>query len=468
MKKNIIIWLTFANLMITTNTSLAASLESPANGATLSGIGFISGWKCHATDITISIDDKEPIPVAMEQERGDLLIHNNCGDGTIHHGFIQQINWALLGQGEHIVKAYDEGVEFGRAVFTVGTIKGEEFLSGVTLEKTVDGFPNPDQQALIGWNESTQHFEVVYVRRKGSTNNYDESYWKEYNNSLRMAEGIWDPELLYAVEPDVNNCQEGRLSQTAKNRALEAVNQIRALHGLVPLRYSSIYNSQVQKASLIQEANNTINFDPDTSFKCYTKEGRDGSYSSLISWQPEENADPATHIIQLVNDSYNADFLSNRRFILDPFLTYFTYGQIKRFGVQKILDFDSEPDRTPQIINVNFIAFPYKTYPFNLLKNNPPWSFSVVSSKRDYWGNHGDFFKNASITVTRVSDGTQLKINKLKNDFYYYYGLPNFVSWNVEDWEYDTLYEVNIKNVTLKNRTTRNYSYSVFVQKQNL
>ena len=277
-----------------------------------------------------------------------------------------------------------------------------------------------------------------------------------------MTGGIWDPELLYAVEPDVDNCREGRLSQQAKNRALEVVNQIRKLHDLAPLRYSSIYNNQVQKASLIQEANNTTIFDPDTSVKCYTQEGRNGSYSSLISWRSEENADPAIHIIQLLS-SYN---VSSRRVILNPFRTYFTYGQVKRFTAQKTFDFDSEPTSIPQI-NVNFVAYPYEKYPFNLLRDNPRWSFSVVADKKNLWNNQGDFFKNASITVTRASDGTQLTTSNHYTDSLGY-GLPNLLSWNVEGWEFDTLYEVEIKNVTLKDRTTQNYSYPVFVQKQNL
>ena len=463
MKKNILIWLTFTNLMITTNTSLATVLESPENGATLSGIGFISGWKCHATNITISIDDGEHLPVAMNQERGDLLIRNNCGDGTIHHGFIMQINWALLGRGEHIVKAYDNGVEFDRAVFIIGTIDGEEFLKGKTREEYIDGFPNPGQQTLLQWNQSTQHFEVVYVEGTKLTDNYDEAYWKEYK-----ADQQWNPELLYAVEPDVDNCQEGRLSQQAKNRALESINQIRKLHGLAPLRYSSIYDNQAQKASLIQEANDFTDHHPNPNVKCYTKEGDEGSNTNIS--RGFDNRDPAISSVRLTNDAYNVGLIpavAHRRWLLSPFVTYFTYGQVRSYAILKTSGFTREPEVSPQI-KVNFIAFPYKTYPFYLLHpGDPPWSFSVVIDKRDLWGNQGDFFKNASITVTRVSDGTQLAISNRYTDSLGY-GFPNLLSWNVEDWEFDTLYEVEIKNVTLKDRTTQNYSYPVFVQKQNL
>ena len=52
--------------------SWAAFLESPAPAAVVSGIGFISGWKCDASNITVTIDDGEHLPVAMFQERSDL------------------------------------------------------------------------------------------------------------------------------------------------------------------------------------------------------------------------------------------------------------------------------------------------------------------------------------------------------------------------------------------------------------
>ena len=38
-------------------------------------------------------------------------------------------NWGNLGDGEHEAVAYDNGVEFSRSTFTVGST-GEEFLQG--------------------------------------------------------------------------------------------------------------------------------------------------------------------------------------------------------------------------------------------------------------------------------------------------------------------------------------------------
>ena len=466
--KAVIIWLTFVSLMAVAPTSWAAVLESPANGATLSGIGFISGWKCHANNITITIDDGEHLPVAMYQERGDLLTDNVCG-GTINHGFIMQINWAILQDGEHEVVAYDNGVEFGRSEFVVGTIGGEEFLKGTTKEILVDDFPSPGEQTVFEWNESTQHFEALPVLGTGPTNNYDLAFWRNFTESYNRG-ARWQKEQLYVEEPDVGNCQAGRLTQTAKDRALEAANQIRALHDISPLKYSTLYDHQAQQAALIQEANEN-NFPghfPHPSHKCYTEEGDEGSKTSNIS-KSSANLDPAAHIVNLADDA-NSRILpasaGHRRYIIDPFETNFSYGQVGKYATQKARRFLQEPDRIPQI-NVDFVAFPYETYPYLLLKYNPPWSFSVVVDKEVSWKNRGEFFNKASITVIRASDGSQLSTSNYYTDTRGF-GLPNVITWKVHGWEHDTLYEVEIRNVTLTDGTIRNYSYSVFIEKGNL
>ena len=59
-------------LLLSPAWALANRLEIPGNGATVSGIGVISGWKCEAEgDITVSFDGGDPIPLVYGSERGD-------------------------------------------------------------------------------------------------------------------------------------------------------------------------------------------------------------------------------------------------------------------------------------------------------------------------------------------------------------------------------------------------------------
>lgn len=442
-----------------------SALESPASDAILSGIGFISGWKCHAGTITVTIDDGPSLPVAQHQERGDLRA--KCG--TINHGFIRQMNWALLGDGEHEVVAYDNGVEFGRATFSVGTV-GEEFLEDVTKQTVIEGFPTPGQRTLLEWNESTQHFEVVTVWGDALTE-YDRAYWQQYNADL-AAGTFATPAFLYVEEPDVAVCYAGELTVGAKNRALEATNQIRALHGLPAVRYSRSYDQEVQQAALIQAASGSLTHHPDPSAPCYTEAGAAGSRGNLSSLTIDGRGvaqDPASDMVGWTNDAFNLSLLAaagHRRWVLNPFVAQFAYGQVEGYSVHKTGRFDTSPVSVPEA-TVDFVAFPFRVYPFNLVEDDPPWSLSMIEDTDRLWGNRHDYFRAATITVTRVADATELVVTDWYTDTVGF-GVPNFLSWQVQGWEHDILYDVTIDNIAMQSGEVRSVSYPVFIEREGL
>lgn len=135
----------------------AAVLEIPGNGAKLSGIGVISGWRCEASGpITVRFNGGDPIPLPYGRERSDTA--GVCGD--INNGFSTVQNWAHLGDGTHTAVAYDNGVEFARSTFEVATA-GEEFVKGASAQVRVLDFPSPGESVRFEWNQSTQHLEMV-------------------------------------------------------------------------------------------------------------------------------------------------------------------------------------------------------------------------------------------------------------------------------------------------------------------
>ncbi len=133
-------------------------LEIPGNGATVSGVGMISGWKCTATgDITIRLNDGAPIPATYGLARSDTS--GGC-DNDGNNGFFSYTNWGILGDGTHTVVAYDNGMEFARSTFTVVTL-GTEFLTGASTQVSVTDFPTPGETTTFRWNQATQHLEAV-------------------------------------------------------------------------------------------------------------------------------------------------------------------------------------------------------------------------------------------------------------------------------------------------------------------
>lgn len=102
-------------------------LGNPSPHSFQSGIGVISGWVCDANRIEIEFNNDASTrqPAAYGTERLDTA--GECGD--TNNGFGLLVNWNRLGDGTHTVRALADGVEFGRATFTVTTL-GEEFVRG--------------------------------------------------------------------------------------------------------------------------------------------------------------------------------------------------------------------------------------------------------------------------------------------------------------------------------------------------
>ena len=445
---------------------LTGVLEIPGNGVTLSGIGVVSGWKCETEgDITIRLNDGDPIPATYGLPRADTS--GVCGnDGN--NGFFSYTNWGNLGDGTHTAVAYDNGEEFGRSTFTVVTF-GTAFLTGAQARVTVENFPSPGETTVLAWNQSTQHFEAVAVDLlEAPLASYDRAYWREVRRDI--AAGTYArAAFLYASLPDLGSCLAGTLTQEAKDRALEGMNQIRALHGLADVQYSFLYDTSVQEAALIQAANDYLTHHPEPGDRCYTEAGDEASGSSNISGGAGRGRDPVRNMIRWTNDAFNVGLVAaagHRRWILNPFATHMSYGQVHGYAAQKAFRFDREPT-TPPLVEVDYVAFPYETYPFLLMDDDPPWSFSVVEDKMRFWGNQHPYFESATVSVTRVSDGTRLPVSDLYTDTTGY-GVPNFLSWQVEDWDYDTLYEVEIDNVAMQSGGTRSFSYPVYLDRAGL
>ena len=296
------------------------------------------------------------------------------------------------------------------------------------------------------------------------------SFWQEVARS-RATTTYASAQFLYAARPNLSTCVAGTLTQQAKARALQGMNRIRALHGLAPVRYSSLYDRSVQEAALIQAANGYPGHHPSSRARCYTTAGAEGSRTGNLSGAAKRgqtflDSDPVHKMIRWTNDAFNRALVAaagHRRWILDPFTTYLSYGQVYGHAVQKTFDFDHEPALTP-FVTVDYVAFPYETYPAALMEDDPPWSFSVIEDKTKRGNNKHAYFQLATVTVTRMADGAPLPIRNVYMDMKGY-GIPNFLSWQVAGWEYDTPYHVTIRNVAMQTRQLRSYSYRVSIDR---
>ena len=99
-------------------------------------------------------------------------------------------------------------------------------------------------------------------------------------------------------------------------------------------------------------------------------------------------------MIGWANDARNRSLIATAAGRSTPLLLIMSYGQVRDYAAQKVFGFDDEEPITPHI-TVDYVAFPYETYPFHLVGEGTPWSFSVIEDKRDIWGNQYPYFENA-------------------------------------------------------------------------
>ena len=133
-------------------------LENPQPRSFQSGMGVLSGFVCEASRIDIIFDTGAPREAHYGTSREDTV--GVCGDAD--NGFGLLINWNLLGDGEHTVRALADDVEFASVTFVVTTL-GVEFLTGASGAYPLIDFPQPGTTIIVRWQESLQNFFVEGV-----------------------------------------------------------------------------------------------------------------------------------------------------------------------------------------------------------------------------------------------------------------------------------------------------------------
>lgn len=132
------------------------TLENPQPGGTESGIAAITGWHCTAKTVEVRIDGVSVGPAGVGTARADTAAV--CGRTAT--GFSLLYNYALLKGGAHRVDVYADGVAFGSATFTAGTL-GTEFLTGAAVSHRVPDFPLRGIGTRVTWSQPRQGFVVT-------------------------------------------------------------------------------------------------------------------------------------------------------------------------------------------------------------------------------------------------------------------------------------------------------------------
>ncbi len=356
--------------------------------------------------------------------------------------------------------------------------QGEESIASIDLTETTfsvglwqDAAYYVAVKALDIQNQSSEYSNIGFVLIQDRGKSYRQ-FWQSTIAEISNNTFVSD-DFLYQQLPQPKSCFEGTLSDLAKQRQTETLNQIRQLHYLSPVIYDEQADGEVQKTSLLHRANNSLTHYPAKSSKCFSQSASIGSKSSNLNLAVE-NLDPAKDVISLVDDAFNISKVAaagHRRHLLSPFLQSTSYGQVFGATAVKVLGFS---DNTSPITQESpeFVAFPYQRYPYILFSDKistkkTPWTLSIIEDKESLYGNSHPFFTNAKITVTQKDNHQKMKVRNQHTDLKGM-GVPNNLSWNVDDWQYDTWYTVSVENINYQSGETGSLKYDVYIDYKNL
>ena len=152
------LWM-FWGTSVWAQTTERGVIESPS--AFVSGIGFISGWKCNTNDIELELTGSAREGVLKLNPAQNMPRSDTAGVclGEENNGFIIQVNWNDL-IGYDMVIAKDNREAFDSADFTIGHTGLPFIHDKAGTEVMVVDFPSPGKATTLTWSTATQHFEV--------------------------------------------------------------------------------------------------------------------------------------------------------------------------------------------------------------------------------------------------------------------------------------------------------------------
>ena len=150
-------------------STFTAALGNPAQDSPQSGIGLVSGWACDAAEVIIEFEFADgrtmTFPAAVGTQRTDTK--HICGHADT--GFGLTWNWNIMGDGNHTVRAYVDGVLLAERTVTVTTLGlGDTFPEGLSGHYVLQNFPQPGTNTPIEWSQQRQNFVIAGSRNAPS------------------------------------------------------------------------------------------------------------------------------------------------------------------------------------------------------------------------------------------------------------------------------------------------------------
>lgn len=192
---------------------------------------------------------------------------------------------------------------------------------------------------------------------------------------------------IWSRGPD--DCAPGTLDPTALEDGLRRTNLYRRLVGLPPIVNNTSFSEKAQLCAVLQRAMGTLNHTPPQTARCYTVAGAEGAASSNLAM----GVDSLARAVDLFLADDGVRSLGHRRWLLHPPYRHGGFGFADGYVCQWVFGWGADPGIDP-------VALPPEgEFPIEALPS--VWSLSSSAGP----------FTDATVTVTRLSDGASLQLD---------------------------------------------------------
>jgi uncharacterized protein YkwD len=239
------------------------------------------------------------------------------------------------------------------------------------------------------------HHRRTTARWSGSVNvraqsAVDNAYDRAFDSGLDVDTGYTGSD---------SRCDPGSTSADSRAATLRAVNFVRSMTGLAPVRLSPTLNARSQQTALMMSANRSLSHTPPRSWRCWTQAGADNASRSNIALSYPSITSAGLVGLYMSDPGSGNSAVGHRRWLLNPATTTMGTGSTDTANAMTVIGPTAAGRPNP-----TWVSWPSAGYFPSSLEPGGRWSLSA--------GNKATDFRRATVRVYR--NGQAVRTTKLR------------------------------------------------------
>ena len=232
----------------------------------------------------------------------------------------------------------------------------------------------------------------IAVTRRSSV---DSAYTRAFASGLDVGTG-WTGSTA--------GCHPGTSSAASRAATLRAVNFVRSMSGLAPVRFSSALNARSQRTALMMSANRALSHTPPRGWHCWSQSGAANARRSNLALSYPSITSAGLVELYMRDPGADNGAVGHRRWLLNPFSTTMGTGSTDTANAMTVIGPTAAKRPNPA-----WVSWPTAGYFPDALEPGGRWSLSAGNRKLD--------FRRATVKVYRNGQAVHATRLRVRNGY---------------------------------------------------